>query len=166
MLFTVVLQNYIVLHTRSTMQALYHFEDGEEQFYVNFADENDGQLVGLFFDIGAEVVISDTDPSSFTVKDIDGDEIQFNAYTPANLTTPNVPRAINTADVRMEVTEPNRLWVKVGKFDVLLNHTDEGIAVDIWPWVEPDAAIHPDEPLASCYAFDTEADEALEGPQA
>lgn len=164
MLFTVVLQNYIVLHTRSTMQALYHFEDGEEQFGVNFADNNDSD--GLFFDIGAEVVISDTDPSSFTVKDIDGDDIQFNAYTPAKLFEPVGERDINLNNLRMEVTEPNRLWVKVGKFDVSLNHADEGIAVDIWPWVEPDAAIHPDEPLASTYALDTEADEALEGPLA
>ena len=74
-------------------------------------------------------------------------------------------RSINLADIRLEVTEPNRLWVKVGKFDVLLNHTDEGIVVDVWPWVEPNAAILPDEPVATCYAFDSDAEAALEGPE-
>lgn len=75
-------------------------------------------------------------------------------------------RAIDLKNADIFQTEPNRLWVKVGKFDILINHTDEGVVVDVWPWVEQDADIHPDKPLASCYAFDSDADEALEGPQA
>lgn len=78
-------------------------------------------------------------------------------------TNPNPgPRDINIEDIRLEVTEPNRLWLKVGKFDVLLNHTDEGIVVDVWPFVGEDIGSMPAEPLASCYAFDSDADAFIE----
>lgn len=73
-------------------------------------------------------------------------------------------RTIKLEDARLDV-EDNRMWVRIGKFDVLLNHTDEGIVVDVWPWVEKDALILPDEPVATCYAFDSDADAALEGPE-
>lgn len=73
-------------------------------------------------------------------------------------------RSIKLTNVRLDGDEPNRLWVKVGKFDVFLNHTEEGIVVDIWPRVEPCSSIEPDEPLTSCYAYDSDADAALEGP--
>jgi hypothetical protein len=74
-------------------------------------------------------------------------------------------RSIKLENARLDI-EDNRMWVRIGKFDVLLNHTDEGIVVDVWPWVEADSIIHPDAPVASCYAFDSDADDALEVDEA
>lgn len=71
-----------------------------------------------------------------------------------------MPRDIDLKNARLDNEEPNRLYVKVGKFDITINHTDEGVVVDIWPWVEPNSDILPDEPLATCHAFDSDADAA------
>ncbi len=83
MLFLVALQNFVVLHTRSALKALHTVDD--DQIAINFEDENDGQDTGLYFALDAEITVDAEDPSSFTVKDIEGDDIEFNAYTPARL---------------------------------------------------------------------------------
>lgn len=123
MLFLVVLQNYVVLHTKSGERALHTAEDENDQISIVF-ESSDG-FDGLYFPLNAEVTIDPEDPCQFTVTDIDDTAVEFNAYTPANLsggfTTSNNP------------DDPNRLNVQVGKFDVLLNHTHEGIIVDVWP---------------------------------
>lgn len=70
-------------------------------------------------------------------------------------------RSINLSDIRLELTEPNRLWVKVGKFDVLLNHTHEGLIVDVLPWVEADGPGYAGEVLATLCVEDSDADAAI-----
>lgn len=165
MLFLVALQNFVVLHTRSDTRPCFSIEDEngntDDRITLSWADD-DGAY--LYFPLDAEISIHASDASGFSVVDVEGVEIYFNAYTPAKLSEPQGPRDINLDDIRLEVTEPNRLWVKVGKFDVLLNHTDEGIAVDVWPWVPKDCSFPPDEPLATCYAFDSDADDAVMDP--
>lgn len=68
-------------------------------------------------------------------------------------------RAIKMENIHVDSGEPNRLKVRVGKFDIRINHTDEGVVVDVWPYPITMLA----EPLATCYAFDSDADDALSG---
>lgn len=132
-----------------------------------FPDNSDGSLLFHWeddetqevFDVDAPVTINPE--GSFTVTARHGGEYTFEAHVVKKVHLSDGPRDINLYDARIDTTEPNRLWLKVGKFDVLLNHTDEGIVVDVWPWVEVDAPIYPDEPLATCYAFDTDADDTI-----
>ncbi len=49
------------------------------------------------------------------------------------------------------------MWVQIGHFDVRLGRTDEGLVVDIYPAGSGDF-----EPLGSTYAFDNEAEGAIE----
>lgn len=47
------------------------------------------------------------------------------------------------------------VWIRCGPLSICLHVTDEGVVCDIWPAYPEDA-----EPIASAYAFFTEADEA------
>ena len=47
-----------------------------------------------------------------------------------------------------------RAWLEVGPFAIRIAKTDEGVAVDIYPNSRED-----ESSIASCYAFDTEAEE-------
>lgn len=152
MLFLVALQNFVVLHTRSDTRPCWSIEDAEgntdDKITLSWTD--DGAY--LYFPVNAEIIHDAEDPSAFTVKDIDGDTIQFNAYTPANLsggfTTSFTP------------DDHTRLNVQVGKFDVLLNHTHEGIIVDVWP--RDPHGIYNGDSLATCAVQNDDADEAME----
>ena len=85
MLFMVLLQNYVVLHTRSALKTLHDIDDGPDgRISISFADQNDGQD-GLYFALDAEAVVDPINPENFTVKDLDGDAIEFTAYLPARL---------------------------------------------------------------------------------
>lgn len=149
---------YILSDANDTEETLLTFDDTSDNAIIVNWEIECSQAV---FDYDAPIVFNDSD-GSITVKDREGDEYTFVAFMRQEVIISDNPRAINLTDARIESTEPNRIWVKVGKFDVLLNHTDEGIVVDVWPWVEANAPILPDNPLATCYAFDTDADEALE----
>lgn len=81
MLFLVLLQNYVVIHTRSALKTLHDIDD---DILISFADENDGQE-GLCFALDAEAVVDPINPENFTVFDLDGDGIEFTAYLPARL---------------------------------------------------------------------------------
>ena len=66
-------------------------------------------------------------------------------------------RPFKLEDTKIEQPDDDRLWIRIGKFDVRLVHTDEGIVVDIYPFGDDYAG----EPIATTYAFDVDADEAL-----
>lgn len=68
-------------------------------------------------------------------------------------------RPIELLDLNAEQPEPHTLEMLIGKFDVRIHHTDEGIVVDLW-----DRECNADAPLASTYAFDSDAD-AVSGPK-
>ena len=70
-------------------------------------------------------------------------------------------RDINLSDIRLELTEPNRLYVKVGKFDILINHTHEGVIIDVFPWVDEDSEGYSGDALATLAVADEDADDAL-----
>lgn len=52
-------------------------------------------------------------------------------------------------------------WVQVGNIAVYIHETDEGVVCDMFA-----NGREIDEPLASCYAFFNEAEEAIEGKEA
>jgi hypothetical protein len=62
------------------------------------------------------------------------------------------------AIARSEQTDMDRMYLKVGPFDVKLAKTDEGLVVDVYPWKEEGSDIV----LASTYAFDSDAEAACE----
>lgn len=72
-------------------------------------------------------------------------------------------RKLDIEQVRstLEQTDEDRVYFRVGKFDIKVVHTDEGIVLDVFPWVEKDGASYTGECLASTYAFDSDADEVL-----
>lgn len=158
MLFMVLLQNYWVVNAKTTMGVLYsvtepgEVEDGDPgNVSINYADENDG-VFGIYFDLDAEIVVDENDKSAFSVTDQSGVQHQFVALNPADLTTP--------FKVTPNRDDPNRLNVQVGKFDVLLNHTDEGIIVDVWP--NDPAGLYNGDSLGTVAVQNDDADEAME----
>ena len=157
--FQQIATSFTLVDENVSEASLLAFDDPGEQTVLVQWEEEQAQAE---FDFDAPMTFLSN--GNITVTDRDGTEHTFSAYVQQRVILSDTPRAINIADSRIEITEPNRLWVKVGKFDVLLNHTDEGIAVDVWPWVPEDAAFPPDEPLATCYAFDTDADDAVMDP--
>jgi hypothetical protein len=93
MLFSLLLQSYLVLHTRSARQALYTIE--EDGITINFCDDNDGN--DLYFAADARATFFPDDPSAFCVTDTRGNPIQFNAYIPAALERAALVDDIRTA---------------------------------------------------------------------
>lgn len=67
-------------------------------------------------------------------------------------------RPIDIEKVRntLEQTDEDRIYLGVGKFDIRIVHTDEGIVVDIFPY---DEGVALGDPIATTYAFDSDADE-------
>lgn len=67
-------------------------------------------------------------------------------------------RRINLENIKgsMEQTDEDRIYLGVGKFDIRIVHTDEGIVVDIFPYEE---GVTQGDPIATTYAFDSEVDE-------
>jgi hypothetical protein len=125
--------------------------------YVSVAPGDSARRATFFQDAEVHTVKDNV----VEVRCVDDVFCHYKVWGPVKLFEPQGERDINLNDIRMEVTEPNRLWAKVGKFDVLLNHTDDGIVVDVWPWIPSDHPVMPDEPLGTCYAFDCDADDAL-----
>lgn len=74
-------------------------------------------------------------------------------------------RKLDIEQVRstLEQTDEDRVYFRAGKFDIRVVHTDEGVVVDVYPWAEADGPGYTGDSLASTYAFDNEADEALNG---
>lgn len=60
----------------------------------------------------------------------------------------------------LEQTDDDRVYFRVGKFDVRIKHEDEGIVIDVFPWDEE--GFYTGDSLGSTYVFDAEADEAME----
>lgn len=54
----------------------------------------------------------------------------------------------------IEQTDEDRVYMRVGMFDVRLVHTDEGIVVDVYPFAE---FVRTGEPIATTYAYDADA---------
>lgn len=67
---------------------------------------------------------------------------------------PTMTRGIDLEALAIEQIAPDRLIMTVGKFDLRIRHTEEGISVDIW-----DAAGREANELACCYAFDSDLSE-------
>lgn len=156
--FQEIAEKYELVDTTNAALKLTSYTDpGDNSLLVHW-DEEESQAE---FDLNCPVQFNDD--GSVTVISREGVQHSFYAYATRKVHLSNDPRAISVSDCReaVEMTDVNRMWVKVGKFDVLLNHTDEGIVVDVWPWVEKDSAFIPDEPLATCYAFDADADDAV-----
>lgn len=70
-------------------------------------------------------------------------------------------RPIDLAQLHAEMPASNTLQLHVGKFDVRIHHTDEGVAVEVW-----DRECQAEEPLATTYAFDNGAGAVAESARA
>jgi hypothetical protein len=68
-------------------------------------------------------------------------------------------RPIDLTVSKLEQTDDDRVYMKVGKFDIRIVHTDEGVVVDIFPW-DSDGS-YTGDCLATTFAFDSDADEAI-----
>lgn len=161
MQFQEILDRFLVMSSGGECVTYYDPEEvGAEGHIV--AEWGDEHSEPVRFD-GSQEVTFDQHGEEFTVKALYGDTIYgFRAYTIVKFNPTDHPRAIKLEDAHVEQAEPNRLEVKVGKFDIRINHTDEGVVVDIWPWQDGDNIVRV-EPLATCYAFDSDADDALSG---
>lgn len=48
------------------------------------------------------------------------------------------------------------VWIKIGPIAVCIHRSDEGVICDMWS----DPMLRDDEPIATCYAYFSETDEA------
>lgn len=78
-----------------------------------------------------------------------------NRFPEVTLTIPEGSKV--TFNSGAETAESDRVYVRFGLYDVTIIKTDEGIVVDVWPST-PGIAAGLDEPLATTYAFDSDAD--------
>jgi hypothetical protein len=132
------------------------FDPSDDNAVLVHWDEEETQAT---FDENTHVMFNEN--GTITVRDRSGDLFTFEAYATMRVLLSNEERAINLVDARIDNLEPNRMYVKVGKFDVLLNHTDEGLVVDVYPWVEVDGPGYDGFALATLCAFDSDADDAM-----
>lgn len=72
----------------------------------------------------------------------------------------NWNNAMSKFNITSNPEDADRLYVQVGKFEVHINHTPEGVIVDVWPF----SAIgdYAGDSLSSCSAMNDDADAALE----
>lgn len=151
-----IVTKYEIFDVEQQQERLEVFCGVDNTVIMQWGDESQAE-----FRSDVEVIINED--GTFSVEDIDGNlDYTFGIKKTVKVNLSDNQRAIDLDNVRIEITEPNRMWVKVGKFDVLLNHTEEGIVVDVWPWVEANDMLTIGEPLASCYAFDVDADDAIQ----